>query len=280
MKRVVTSEKKIIILTGSELRHEFFRKYLASKKNITVMSSYCESTEKGLTNKVKKTSEPNSLKMNHILDREKSEIDYFSLFLDYISDNSKPIFIKSGHINNEAIVKKIINLNPDLVVAYGCSIIRGELLKHFEGRFLNVHLGLSPYYRGSGTNYWPLVNCEPEYLGATYMHIDAGIDTGLIIHQIRPKVYPLDTPSQIGNRFIIKMTKVYARLILNYENLDSTEQISIKTGKEKIYKNKDYSSESVRILYNNIKNGMLIKYVQEQDKRCNDVPIIKNKILS
>ena len=53
----------------------------------------------------------------------------------------------------------------------------------FSRKFLNVHLGLSPYYRGSGTNVWPLINTEPDMVGAT-LCIDAGIDNGEIIHQI------------------------------------------------------------------------------------------------
>jgi len=48
-------------------------------------------------------------------------------------------------------------------------------------------LGLSPYYLGSGTNYWPLVNEKPEFVVATFMHIDTDIDTEEIIHQIRAK---------------------------------------------------------------------------------------------
>ncbi len=37
---------KIVILTGSEIRHEYFRKKLASEKQISVLTSYCEGDEK------------------------------------------------------------------------------------------------------------------------------------------------------------------------------------------------------------------------------------------
>ena len=32
------------------------------------------------------------------------------------------------------------------------------------------------------------MNNEPEYAGATFMFLDKGIDTGNIIHQIRPEI--------------------------------------------------------------------------------------------
>src|SRR5690606_10372264 len=100
------------------------------------------------------------------------------------------------------------------------SLIREPLLSAFQGRFLNVHLGLSPYYRGSGTNFWPLVNGEPEFVGATFMHIDAGVDTGEVIHQIRARIFPGDTPHQIGNRLIADMARVYAALIRDFDRLE------------------------------------------------------------
>ena len=61
--------KKIIILTGSELRHDFFRKYLASSDEIEVLASYCEGAEKSLASLTK--GEPdNELRMAHLHIRE------------------------------------------------------------------------------------------------------------------------------------------------------------------------------------------------------------------
>ena len=93
-------------------------------------------------------------------------------------DLSKSKIIKKGEINNIHIVKKILKLNPDLLICYGSSLINSVLLEKFKERFINVHLGLSPYYRGAGTNIWPLINLEPQYVGAPFMFIDARVDTG------------------------------------------------------------------------------------------------------
>jgi len=180
-------KKKIIILTGSELRHDFFRKYLASSDEIEVLASYCEGTEKSLTSLTK--GEPdNELRMAHLHIREQSEEDFFGAFVKMAPDRSNPVFIPKGKINTPSDSAAIIRAAPDLVVCYGSSIIREPLLSAFPKRFLNIHLGLSPYYRGSGTNFWPLVNGEPEYVGVTFMHIDAGVDTGEVIHQMRARM--------------------------------------------------------------------------------------------
>ena len=276
-------KKRIIILTNSELRHVFFRKYMALSEEIEVINSYCEGGEKTIFVMVKKDNNNNNLRLKNLLARQQSEKDFFWLFIEIVPDypdfiDSKPIQLPQGEINISPYTQKIINSNPDLLVAYGCSLIKEPLLSAFQGRFLNVHLGLSPYYRGSGTNYWPLVNGEPEYVGATFMHMDAGIDTGEIIHQIRAKCCWGDTPHQIGNRLIVEMAKTYRRIVENFDRLERMPQLSVPPD-AKLYRKRDYTEESVLTLRKNFRNGMIEKYLDEEAERCAKVPIIENPAL-
>lgn len=267
-------KKRIIVLTGSELRHDFFRKLLAIQHDIEVIQTYCEGTEKSVRAFVEKETD-NKMRTKHLESRTQSEKDFFTTFTETSKDLSAPIFIPKGEINNEIYIKKIINQNPDLIIAYGCSLIKEPLLIAFPNRFLNVHLGISPYYRGSGTNYWPLVNSEPEFVGATFMYIDSGIDTGDIIHQIRARVIWGDTPSSIGNRLIMDIVPVYAEIIRNIDSIPKMPQPQTPTD-EKVYRQKDYSEESVEKLYDKFKNGLVEKYLSEKDSRCLKSPIVEN----
>ena len=54
-----------------------------------------------------------------------------------------------------------------------------------------------------GTNFWPLVNGEPEYCGATIHFLDVGVDTGPIIAHVRPEIAAGDGPHDIGNKTIV-----------------------------------------------------------------------------
>lgn len=269
---------RIVILTGSELRHEFFRKYIALHKDIEVINSYCEGQEKSLRVITEQDKEDNDIRLKHLSARERAEKDFFELFTETSEDYSKPIYLTKGKINGKKHTNAIVSLKPDLLIAYGCSIIREPLLSAFKGRFLNVHLGLSPYYRGSGTNYWPLVNGEPEYVGATFMYIDAGIDTGEIIHQVRAKYFWGDTPSQAGNRLIVEMSRVYQKIIINFDKLEKMPQLPIPSN-EKIYKKKDYTEQSVLTLYKNFNDDLIGRYLIEEIDRCAKVPIIKNRAI-
>ena len=259
---------KIIILTGSELRHDFIRKAIALNSNIKVLKSYCEGTEKSLIKLV-----DSKLKKEHLESRAQSEKDFFSSFLSLTPDHSNQILIPRGSINKEEYINEIKNLNPDIILAYGCSIIKEPLIEYFSKRIVNIHLGLSPYYRGSGTNFWPLVNKEPEFVGATFMYMDKGIDTGEIIHQIRARIYKGDTPHQIGNRLISDVAIISIELIKNFWKLKKMNYDFSKIN-GKYYTNKDFTENSVKQLYNNINNGLIDDYLTMAESE--KAPIIKN----
>ena len=248
----------IIILTGNETRHKYFRLYISNQENIKVISSYCENTEKSLENSLKKNPNSSKLENLHVEARTQSEKDFFAESIKYLPDLSNPKFIKKGNINNIEIVSEIISKNADLLICYGSSLIKSDLLRAYKGKFINVHLGLSPYYRGSGTNIWPLINGEPEKIGATFMHIDEGIDTGEIIHQIIAEFYMGDSPHSIGNRLIKKMTKVYAELILNFSKLEAMNQ---PDSNGLFYMQKDFNEEACRKLYDQINKGLIENYI-------------------
>jgi phosphoribosylglycinamide formyltransferase-1 len=254
---------KIVILTGDEIRHQYFRLKVAIDSRIEVLATYCEGDEKSLSNTVMNNTDSSFLEQLHVKARTQAEHDFFGDSINLLKDNSNPIKIKSGQINNELIVAEIEKLDADLLVCYGSSLIKSSLLKTYKNRFLNVHLGLSPYYRGSGTNVWPLINEEPDMVGATFMHIDEGIDTGKIIHQIRADIYMGDSPHSIGCRLIKKMTHTYADIIASFNNLTDEAQ---PEPNGKLYFIKDFNSDSCAKLYQNFNNDMIYKYIQKQSE--------------
>ena len=193
------------------------------------------------------------------------------------TDRSNPVYIAKGAINDDRYVREIIKRQPDLVIAYGCSIITEKLLSAFSGRFINVHLGIIALLPGSGTNFWPLVNAEPEFIGATFMHIDAGIDTGEIIHQIRPHIEVGDTPVQIGNRLIVAIAEEYLSIVNCFDGLEPVGPDFFNSAiPTKYYGKKDFTEDCVNQLYNNIRNGLIENYIETIKERHLNVPIFCN----
>lgn len=135
-----------------------------------------------------------------------------------------------------------------------------EVSRLFQGRFLNVHLGLSPYYRGSGTNVWPLINKEPGFVGATFMYLDEGIDTGEIIHQLQAKIFLGDSVHSIGNRLIKDMTYEYIRIIVNFRTLTRENQFTVSNSN--FYKRKDFDKKACEKLYQNFSDNLILKHLE------------------
>jgi methionyl-tRNA formyltransferase len=75
-------------------------------------------------------------------------------------------------------------LHPDIgvVVAYG-HILKPELLALPKLGMVNVHPSLLPELRGAAPVEWAIIN-GLERTGVTIMQLDAGMDSGPILHQI------------------------------------------------------------------------------------------------
>jgi phosphoribosylglycinamide formyltransferase-1 len=270
------ASKRVVLLTGSELRHSFVRKAIALSEGVSVIRSYCEGTEKSLLHFVESVDGgADTARARHLAARQQSERDFLAAFVALAPDHSTPIFIAKGDINGPGHADDVAELHPDMLACYGGSLIRGPLLARFEGRFLNVHLGLSPYYRGAGTNFWPLVRGEPEFVGATFMHIDAGIDTGRVIHQIRARVFPGDTPHQIGNRLIVDMALVYADIVSKFSILPDMTQLP-EPADVSVYRQKDFTEASAQEVARQFAEGLVDRYLREIEQRALRAPIIEN----
>ncbi|AQW57906.1 formyltransferase family protein [Vibrio owensii] len=271
--------KNVVVLTGNQLRHQYFRIKLAQMPNINILSTICEDNNV-LQNKVTLTG--SDIEQAHLKFREQSEKDFFEDLVNYSEDKSNAEFVEKGEVNSERVISKIIALNPDCIVSYGSSIIKEPLINAFKGRFINIHLGLSPYYKGSGTNFWPFINNEPDLCGVTFMHIDTGIDTGKVIHQMRASHFDVDHPVVVGNRLIKNMVPVLANIVLKLDSLEELEQIP-SSPQDLVYKNKDFTHEST-IEYYRMFTKRIEHFIEnpQNNNRCHsdDKPILEQKGIS
>ena len=86
-------------------------------------------------------------------------------------------------VNGKEFIDAIQKLNPDLILVNGTRIISGETLSAIKCPIINVHVGITPLYRGVHGAYWALVNNDYQNCGVTVHAIDKGIDTGAILAQ-------------------------------------------------------------------------------------------------
>jgi|10_taG_2_1085330.scaffolds.fasta_scaffold31050_2 methionyl-tRNA formyltransferase len=140
------------------------------------------------------------------------------LFLGY-SDCDLLNFLKDRcdvrQTEEKISLESIIAYAPDIIISYGYrNIIAKDVIDHFSGRILNLHISYLPWNRGVFPNIWSIIDDTPK--GVTIHMIDEGIDTGDIIFQ---KIIALSEDDTLSSS--------YQKLRENVENLfiDNWEKI-------------------------------------------------------
>ena len=100
------------------------------------------------------------------------------------------ICVKS--VNDDVVVRRLRELGDPAVLDQATSIVREAVINQ-AGMTLNVHCGLSPYYRGSFCTEWALIMWDPANIGVTVHELTRDIDGGAIAGQKRAIVTPGDT---------------------------------------------------------------------------------------
>ncbi len=85
-------------------------------------------------------------------------------------------------INDQRLIDYLKNLKIDYIVFTGGGILREEILS-LEMKFIHLHPGIVPDYRGSTCFYYSILN--ESYAGVTSFIMDKTLDTGNIIFQKR-----------------------------------------------------------------------------------------------
>jgi methionyl-tRNA formyltransferase len=89
-----------------------------------------------------------------------------------------------GSVNNETCKQLLEQFQPDIVVVNGTRIISKKILSCTNAIFINMHVGITPWYRGSHGGYWALYNNDANNFGTTIHIVDTGVDTGRILKQV------------------------------------------------------------------------------------------------
>ena len=96
-------------------------------------------------------------------------------------------------------------LKSDIYIVFGSSFIKGELADFLvQKKTINIHAGVSPYYRGTDCNFWALYDDNPHLVGSTIHLLSKGLDNGPILYHAMSNIKnsPFDyTMSTIKSAF-------------------------------------------------------------------------------
>jgi phosphoribosylglycinamide formyltransferase-1 len=132
--------------------------------------------------------------------------------IERAKNNNIKTHILDRKILGEALSDDILSLvkgKADLIVLAGfLSILKGEILKEFKHRIINIHPSLIPAFCGNGMHGINVHKSAIEYgvklSGCTVHFVDEGCDTGPIILQSIVEVRDDDTPESLQRRILIE----------------------------------------------------------------------------
>src|SRR4051812_43386092 len=103
-------------------------------------------------------------------------------------------------LRDPAVVEQLRALAPEVivVVAYG-ELLRRAVLTLPPHGCVNVHPSLLPRWRGPVPVQAALLAGDPE-TGVSIMLLDAGMDSGPVLAQVREPIGPSDTAATLGTR--------------------------------------------------------------------------------
>lgn len=260
---------RVILFRSDQTRHKALAHLLNSKGYLKAQVIEQQS---------KNVLSGSSLVIEHFKAREQFEKDFFpeTTLHDYV--NVPFITTSKNLINSRDTIKFIKQIDFDIAITFGISILNSETIDALNDKILGIHLGISPYYRGSGTNFFPFVNNELEAVGYTLMHLDKGIDTGHVVHQGRAPIVLGDSIHTIGNRNIRSMFIDILKLIESKFDF-SISKPQILGDSNRYYKKKDFSEHSLRIALENLSNGLVERYLSDTSKKNSRYPIFRSALV-
>jgi len=112
-----------------------------------------------------------------------------------------------------AFVKTLQGAGVHLIVLAGfMRVLKGEFLRAFEGRIVNVHPSLLPSF--PGLEAWKqALDHGVKVAGCTVHFVDAGVDSGAIIGQQAVPVLDRDTPETLHARIHTAEHELYPKCV-------------------------------------------------------------------
>lgn len=178
------------------------------------------------------------------------------------SEFLRPELLHHVHgINTPEGIGTVKALQPDVLLVYGTGIVGQKVLSLGRRIALNMHTGISPYYRGCDCAFWPVHNEELHMLGATVHECTNKVDGGRIFGTAKASVQSEDCLFTIFARCVQVGSELYVRTVQEVIGSDPAGIVQdLSVGREyKAFMRGVWAEWRTR---RKIKAGLVRRYVQ------------------
>jgi methionyl-tRNA formyltransferase len=247
---------KIGVLAGDHPRHLYFAKQIKERYPETEL--LIMEREPLLSNPPEIFSTKDRIYYKkHFSERKEKEEEYFAKeSLDVYEYKTTKTYTL-----NEDAKTTFARAKTDLLFVFGTHLLDELTLRTLPENTFNLHLGLSPRYKGSAGLFWPFYMLEPNQAGFTFHKIVKKIDAGPIVHQGTPELYLNDGIHDVACRTVIKAASESIRLLEEFQNKGCLKwKAQKKTGK--LWNESDFRPEHLRIIYEHYNNQIVRMYLE------------------
>ena len=223
---------KITVFTSNRSRHNYLINLLSTICKELFVIQECTTIFPGInfgSYKISSSVEKYFQKVNE------AQIKIFgNTFISSNKKNIKILPLASGDLNKCKLSTIKDFLNSDLYIVFGSSYIKGDLINFLQTKeTINIHMGISPYYRGTDCNFWALFDNNPHLVGATIHKLSKGLDSGPILYHAMSNLK--------NDPFEYTMTTVKSAFHSIVERIKDKSIFKIKAGKQEQSKQIRYS---------------------------------------
>ncbi|MBI1974901.1 MAG: methionyl-tRNA formyltransferase [Parcubacteria group bacterium] len=157
-----------------------------------------------------------------------------------------PLIIKMEDLNALNLDILAPALSSDLYIVFGASYIKDPLITFLVSQnAYNIHIGVSPQYRGSSCNFWAAYKGNLEYVGATIHLLSRGLDSGAMLFHALPHC-DMSDPFLLGMHAVKAAHKGLIERIRD-KSIFSLTPVAQDRTKEVLYtRNADFTDEVAR----------------------------------
>ena len=173
---------KVTIFTKKSLRH----KYLINSMSNIADNVYVVEENISFKNRASGINKFSKIKKKYFKNVINAEKKIFKKKLKK-RPNIKLIKLEKNLLSRISLKSLNSFLKSDLYIVFGSSYIKGNLINFLiKKKTINIHMGISPYYRGSDCNFWALYDNNLHLVGGTVHLISKGLDSGPILFHVSP----------------------------------------------------------------------------------------------
>ncbi len=137
---------------------------------------------------------------------------------------------KVKNINSKHTIDIINRVKPDIIFVFGTSFIKKNYLSKFNCIAINLHSGISPYYRGESI-IPPLALKDFDNLGVTIHILNEKSDSGDIFYTKKIKINKLDNFYSIHLKTIKEGVNLFKKTYYDFlENKQTSKKQNLNDG--------------------------------------------------